>query len=109
MYYGTYTCLTEHILILRILFLCEGTRRYDKSEQIIIVSHTRSDHTYTICYAYNRLMLIRISRRSYRTYSYSKIPVGITDHNDTHSFILIHHSGHFHITKGIPRPVIIND
>ena len=50
MYYGTYTCLIEHILILRILFLCEGTRRYDKSEQIIIVSHTRSDHTYADTY-----------------------------------------------------------
>ena len=45
---------------------------------------------------------------SYRTYSYSKIPVGITDQNDTHSFTLIHHSGYFHMTKGIPRPVIIN-
>ena len=42
-YYRTYTCLTEHILTLRIFILCEGTRRYDKSEQIIIVSHTRSD------------------------------------------------------------------
>ena len=107
--YGTYTCVTELILVLRILFLCEGTCRYDKSEQIRIISPIRSDQTYTICYAYNRLMLIRISRRSYRTYSYSEIPAGITDQNDTHSFILIHHSGYFHITKGIPRPVIINE
>ena len=74
--YGTYTCVTELILVLRILFLCEGTRRYDKSEQI---SPIRSDQTYTICFAYNRLMLIQISRRSYRTYSYSEIPTGITD------------------------------
>ena len=50
MYYGTYTCLIEHILILQILLLCEGTRRYDKSEQIIIVSHTRSDQTYADTY-----------------------------------------------------------
>ena len=54
-------------------------------------------------------MLIRISRRSYKTYSYSEILVGITNQNDTHSFTLIHHSGYFHITKGIPRPVIINE
>ena len=50
MYYGTYTCFTEHILILRILFLCEGTHRYDKSEQIIIVSHTRSNQTHADTY-----------------------------------------------------------
>ena len=29
--YETYTGLMEHILILRILSLCEGTRRYNKS------------------------------------------------------------------------------
>ena len=55
------------------------------------------------------LMLIRISRRSYRTYSYSEVPVGITDQNDIHLFILIHRSGYYHITMGIPRPVIINE
>ena len=38
-----------------------------------------------------------------------RYPVGITDQNDTHSFTLIPHSGYFHITKGIPRPVIINE
>ena len=47
---GTYIGLTEHILILRILSLCEGTRRYNKSELIIIVSHTRSDQTYADIY-----------------------------------------------------------
>ena len=47
MYFRSYTCLTEHILVLRILFLYEGIRRYDKSEQIRIISHTRSDQTYT--------------------------------------------------------------
>ena len=45
--YETYTGLTKLILVLRILFLCEGTRRYDKSEQIRIIAHTRSDQTYT--------------------------------------------------------------
>ena len=48
--YGTYTSLTELILILQILSLCEGTRRYNKSELIIIVSHTGSDQTYTDTY-----------------------------------------------------------
>ena len=48
--YGTYTGLTEHILILWILSLCEGTRRYNKSELIIIISHTGSDQTYTDTY-----------------------------------------------------------
>ena len=47
---GTYTGLTEHGLILRILSLCEGTRTYNKSEQIIIVSHTRSDQMYADTY-----------------------------------------------------------
>ena len=50
--YGTHTGLMEHILILRILSLCEGTCRYDKSELIIIVSHTGSDQTYTDTYTY---------------------------------------------------------
>ena len=55
------------------------------------------------------LMLIRISRRSYRTYSYSEVPVGITDQNDIHLFILILHSDYYYITMGIPRPIIINE
>ena len=48
-------------------------------------------------------------RWSYRAYSYSEVPVGITDQNDTHLFTLIHHSGYYHITMGIPRSVIINE
>ena len=60
-------------------------------------------------YVYNRLMFIRISRRSCRTYSYSEIPIGIIDQNDAHLFTLIHHSGYFHITMGIPKLVIINE
>ena len=50
MYFRFYTCLTEHILVLRILFLCEGTRRYDKSERIIIISPTKSYQTYVDTY-----------------------------------------------------------
>ena len=53
-------------------------------------------------------MFIRDSRRSYRIYSYSEIPVGITYQNDTPSFPLIHYSGYYHITMGIPKPVLIN-
>ena len=58
--YGTYSCIqdlflsyrsysgvTELILVFRILFFCEGTRRYDESEQIRIISHRRSDRTST--------------------------------------------------------------
>ena len=48
--YGSYTGLTELILVLRILFLCKGIRRYNKSELIIIISHTRSDKTYEDTY-----------------------------------------------------------
>ena len=48
--YGTYTGLTEHILILRVLSFCKGTRRYNKSELIIFVSHTGSDQAYTDTY-----------------------------------------------------------
>ena len=45
--YRSYTCVTELILVFQILFFCEGTRRYDKSKQIRIIAHTRSDQTYT--------------------------------------------------------------
>ena len=47
LFYRSYTCVTEIILVLQILYLYEGTGRYDKSEQIKIISHTRSDQTYT--------------------------------------------------------------
>ena len=47
LFYKSYTCVIEIILVLQILYLYEGTRRYDKSEQIRIISHTRSDQTYT--------------------------------------------------------------
>ena len=50
LYYEVYSGLMEHILILQILSLCEGTRRYNKSELIIIVSHTGLDQTYTDTY-----------------------------------------------------------
>ena len=50
MSYRSYTYLTDLIQVLKNLFLCECTRRYDKSELIIIVSHTRSDQTYSDTY-----------------------------------------------------------
>ena len=49
--------------------------------------------TYTC--TYSNFMFVQISRRSYRAYSYSEIPVGITDQNDTHLFTLIHNSGYY--------------
>ena len=81
MYYGTYTCLTEHIFILQILFLCEGTLRYDKSELIIIVSHTRSDQTYADTYQIWTLVHNRCGSQQihipdsyrFRTYSITNI------------------------------------
>ena len=45
--YRSYTCVTELILVFPILFFCEGTLRYDKSEQIRIIAHTGSDQIYT--------------------------------------------------------------
>ena len=49
--YGSYTCVTELILVLRILYLFyEGTRRYDKSEHIKIISQARTDQTYADTY-----------------------------------------------------------
>ena len=47
---GTPVGVTELILILRSLHLFGGTRRYNKSKLIIIVSHTESDQTYTDTY-----------------------------------------------------------
>ena len=45
--YRFYTRVTKLILVFQILFLSEGTHRCDKSEHIRIISHTRSDQTYT--------------------------------------------------------------
>ena len=53
MYFSFYMYITELILVLRNLyfiqdlFFCEGTRRYDESEQFRIIVHTKSDQTYT--------------------------------------------------------------
>ena len=51
--YRSYSGVTELILVFRILFFCEGTRRYDKSEQIRIIdslygSNRSYDWTYQI-------------------------------------------------------------
>ena len=70
---------------------------------LIRISHRT--HTYT----YSNFMLVQISRRSNRAYSYSEVLVGITYQNDIHLFTLIRHSSYYHITMGIPRPVIINE
>ena len=69
--------------------------------------HAFISWTYTSTYAYNRLIFIQVSRRSYRAYFYSEIPEGITDKNDTHLFPLIRYPGYYHITMGIPRHVLI--
>ena len=58
---------------------------------------------------YSNFILVQISRRSYRAYSYSKVPVGTKYQNGTHLFTRIPHSGYYHITVGIPRPVLINE
>ena len=58
---------------------------------------------------YNNFTLVQIFRRSYRAYSYSEVPVGITDQNDTHLFTRLPHSGYYHITMGILRLVITNE
>ena len=43
--YGSYSGVTKLILIFQILFMCEGTRRYDKSEQIRLMQiHIRYGH-----------------------------------------------------------------
>ena len=48
--YGSYTCFTKLILIFRISYLCEGTRRYDKSKIFRIITHTRSGQAYADTY-----------------------------------------------------------
>ena len=52
-------------------------RTYPKTNRVIGLYQNHLQ-TYTICYAYNRLMLIWISRRSFRAYSYTKVPVDTT-------------------------------
>ena len=45
LYFGSYTCITKLILEFQILFICEGTRRYNKSEQIRLIQiHIRYGH-----------------------------------------------------------------
>ena len=45
LYFGSYTCVTKLILEFQILFMCEGTRRYNKSEQIRLIQiHIRYGH-----------------------------------------------------------------
>ena len=89
LFYEVYPGLTGLIWFLRILFLCEGTRRYDESERVRIISHTRSDqiqgqirllqirtlvfrryrsqiHYTEVTVVTTGLILIRTSRRSYR-------------------------------------------
>ena len=56
MYLGSYTCLTEHILILRILYLCY--RAYSCISELILVFRT--------LYLY------------YRAYTCTKVSVGTT-------------------------------
>ena len=123
MSYGTYNCVTKLILIFKILFLYEGTRRYDKSEQIRLIQiHIKYGHESIAGTDHNRyiylfyryestlryywtytcftdtgvpvgttgLILIQISRRSYRVSSYAELilitdllsfgtPVGVTE------------------------------
>ena len=43
LFYEVYPGLTGLIRFLQILFLCEGTRRYDESDLVRIISHTRLD------------------------------------------------------------------
>ena len=54
------------------------------------------------------LYLYRSTRRYYRTYS-TEVPVGITEQNDVFYFYLIRYSDSYHITVGLPRPVIRNE
>ena len=88
LFYEVYPSLPGLIRFLRILFLCEGTRRYDESEQVRIISHIRSDqiqghirliqirtlvfprfrsqiHYTEVIVVTTGLILIRTSRRSY--------------------------------------------
>ena len=73
--YETYTCITILILEFQILFMCEGTRRYDKSEQIRIISHTRLNQTSTdtdlsLSYVQITYSLYGSTRRYDWTYTY---------------------------------------
>ena len=77
----------------------------------IYVQHITITDIKNFMHSYHRfiqvLIFIQVSRRSYRAYSYLEIPVGITNQNDTPLFPLIHYPDYYHITMGIPRPVLI--
>ena len=91
--YESYTCFTELILIFRISYWCEGTRRYDKSEQIRIISHTRSDQTYADTYQIWTLVHSRYGSQQihipdsyrFRTYPKTKQIIGLY-HNHIQSY-----------------------
>ena len=71
MYFGSYTCLTEHILILRILYLYYGAYTYTKvlvgtNGLILILQNLYFFYRY------------RSTHRYYRDFTCTKVPVGTT-------------------------------
>ena len=66
MYYGTYICLTEHILILRILYLCYRT--YSCISDLIRV--LQNLYLYKSIRKYYTYSLYGGTRRYYWTYIY---------------------------------------
>ena len=73
MYFGSYSCITEHILVLRILYLYYGA--YSCISDLIHVLRNLyfSFGTYTCV-----TELIRVFRILYGAYSCIKVPVGTT-------------------------------
>ena len=55
------------------------------------------------------LYFYRGTRRYHKACTFTEVPVGTTEYNDIHFFTLIRHSDSYHITVGLPRPVIRNE
>ena len=111
MYYGTYTCLTELILVLQSLFLYFGSYTELILVQKVPVGTTQIHYTEVpvgttglIIILQNLYLYYRYgsTRRYYRTDT--EVPVG-TFRSLSYSF----HSESYHITVGLPRPVIRNE
>ena len=84
--FGSYTYITKLILVFQILFMREGTRKYDKSEQIRLIQiHIRYGHYSIAGTNHNRCIYLfyryESTRGYYRTYTYitdTGVPIGTT-------------------------------
>ena len=114
MYFGSYTCITEHNLVLRILYLCYGAYSCTK----VPVGTTRIYYTEVPVGTTGLILILQdlylfyrygSTHRYYRDFTCTKVPIGTTEqiqryrevHSDLyhiHFCTLIRYSESYYIT-----------